>query len=315
MLLREENKHGIPLIFTFIEGTLINDIKLDKNNKLLVHLFYNKSNMEVFFHTKSGSSTYFYLRALPFLKIIDIELHPDYKNLKALESFKNRGNEIINQLFESIKLNEIKTIVFEFSDYVYLPAYDLVPIKFLKLNIGVLSLSWDGSRNYKLNVVCYSKNSKKKFYKVNYFPFNQCIGFEDYENHMFKKGNDLLKTKIKEISEIKIRTTKTKEIKELIIVPENFIDKEKILGLYPLIYSLKLNKTIDRTHENCLICGTKLFSKEQIYVHLLVDGNLTTNPKKDANNHFNFFPVGKECLSLIPEDYQFLKTDILNSNR
>jgi hypothetical protein len=316
ILSKEQNKAGVPIFITFLKNTEVIGNKLDKKNQLLVNLFTNKNKTEIYIKTKSTSKTFFDYRILPFSKIINIELHPNYRPFRNVPISNNKGEEIIRQLFNFINLNDTKTIVFEFSDYVYLPNYDLVPLRVLKIDVGVLKLCWDSSKNFKPYVIFYSKNSKKTFYKADYFPFDTCSNWENVENHMYKEAKKSLKNIPGKITpKIRVKTTKSKDYKEIIISSEAFIDKEKISNLYPLIYALKFNKTIDRTHENCLVCGAKLFSDEQTFVHLLTDGNLISNPDSKISNHFNYFPVGKECLSLIPIDYHFSKFDLIKANR
>lgn len=318
----EERTKGLPLIFKFQDDTIINDIKLDNKFSLLTNIVSDVNNKDVFFFTKPGARSYWKIQSLPYSKILKIDLHPDYKTLNQIENTGRSYNEILSHLFNKISLNNRKTIVLEFIDFVYLPGYSLHPVKSLKTDIGNLELCWDNSKIYKPTVVFYAKgSSSKKFYKASYFPFEKCYSWEILENYLFKEGKKNLteqivnKEEIKKEFEVKIRTTKTANSKEIIIKSSDFIDQEKIEGFFPLMFAFKFAKLTDRTHENCLVCGTKLFSDDQLYVHLLNTGNLTSIPGSFVDNHFNYFPVGKECLSQIPEEYLFTKTDLIRSNR
>lgn len=316
LLLKEENDHGIPVIISFAEGTYIPDIKLDKENKILVNLFSDKYKKELFIITSTKGRTYYYFRVIPFEKVLSFELHKNYKNLKFIRGFENRYDEIISQLFKDIKMNQTKKLVFEFSDYVYLPKFDLEPIKNLKIDVAVKALSSDKGRNFKASLLFYLKNSNRRFLEKTYFPFQKCTKYENVESFMFDEANkNLIENLEDKNTQITIKATKVKEFKELVITFTDNINKKKFNNLFPLAFSLKFNKTNDRTHENCLVCGTKLHSNEQIYVHLLTDGNLTIIPESRIDNHFGFFPVGRECLSLVPENYHFTKETLINFNR
>ena len=315
LLLKEKNENGLPIIFTFIDGTVIDQINFD-NNKLLVNVFTNTNKNEVYIKADIKNKYFYDISILPYTKIINVELHPNYKNPKLIPDFEGKKFKIAKEFLELIKVNERKTIVFEFSDYIYLPGYELNPSKTFKIDVGVLKLSSDKGRSFNSCIVFYLARSKNTFYKGSYIPLDKCLSWENIENNMYKEANKRLKT-ITEDKDINIiiRTTKTKELKQLTLSSKMFLDQIKKENLFPLLYTLKFNKVNDRTHENCLVCGTKLFSKEQIYVHLLNDGNLSTDASPKSINHFSFFPVGKECLSLIPENYLFSKEFLIKTNR
>lgn len=313
MLLKlDRNNKGIPIIFTFQEGTQLSDIKLNRKSQLLTRVFSNNTRTKIFFETKEGLRSYWLLQTIPFANIIDLGLHENYKsNTVGYPDYKDKITFITNSLKESIPINQRKVFYFQFSEYVYLPGYSLSPMKIFKIDVSVQELCFDKSRNFIPTLIFYAKGkNNNKFYRYHYFPFHLLVNYKTPEEYLFESAHKSLHEK-KENSNflIKVKTSKTAVYKELIISSHEIPEKRED-NYFPLLFILKFNKTNDRSHDNCLVCGTKLYLNEQLYVHLLSNGNLVLDTSTKIPNHFNFFPVGKECLSLVPKEFLFTEYEI-----
>lgn len=333
----EEGGLGIPLIFEFHEGTEIDGIKLKKDNILLCRAHAGSKKQEVYLDLKPSAGSSWYLRVIPFNRLKSVKIHPDYKKSSLIDDSVYCDTIIREELFKEIPLRSRKKLVFEFAEKVFIPGYDLLPSEKFTIDVGVQELSWDRSKNFKPDLLFYLKNSKK-FYQSKYFPFNKCLSWRTVEMQLYheqrqnlhnvttrSKNNGETKTKpIEDASSgfdntdeirVSIRATRTKTNNSIVLSSFSAMHLEKKEGYFPLFFVFKFNKTNERTHENCLVCGTKLYSKEQTYVHVLLNGYLTTNPSAAVPEHFQFFPVGKECMNSVPPNYLFDQEQLRQANR
>lgn len=280
---------GIPIVFTFIEKISTNYFTTNKDNQVLCNVI--NDNNTFYLQFKPLSKTLINIANLPIEKIIKISIHEDYKRLIEIPNISNQEQAIIKQLNQSVGINERKTFVFSFIDDVYLPYYNLNPQKEFRIDVGKKMLSEDKSRNFLETIVFYIKSSvDNRFLLKNYFPFEKCLDISEFELHVFNKSID--KISIESEFKINIRSTKTLPHREIEFSSEDLKSIEKTENHFPIALVFKTDKKNTRTHDNCLICGTKLFAKEQIYVHLLEDGNIITDLSAKVDQHFSFFPVG-----------------------
>ncbi|WP_159479704.1 hypothetical protein [Chryseobacterium sp. 18068] len=316
-IIEKYDNKGLPFEIHFSEQVNIPGVKLNSKNSILVNIITSNSKKEIYYRTKAAGTTFYNIGNIPVNKVIDIRIHSDYKLLKTAENTGNDATIIDQSIMKQIALNQRKTLIFQFSNFIYYPQYNLKPTKTLEIEIEILELSIKNANEFKPTVVYYAKKKSKQFYLSGYFPFEKCNDWILKDDFLFNKAKDFLESEVVSRTElsIKIKTSKTKNYKELVINPQNFVDINKSENLLPIAYILKYDRTIDRSHQNCLVCGTKLFAEEQIYVHILTNGYLTTEISTKVKNHFGFFPIGSECLINISNKYQFTKSELMLANR